>query len=74
MSAIIDSPAMGEFKLSVGEIHYLYWYIQGSIMFPEIRRDLRKAWGFCERHAWGPLLDILGIEDREGIPNSGSIP
>lgn len=56
MSTIIDSPAMGEFKLSNGEIHYLYWYIQGSIMVPEIRRDLRKAWGFCERHAWAALL------------------
>jgi len=56
MSAIIDSPAIGEFKLSGGEIHYLYWYIQGSIMVPEIRRDLRKAWGFCERHAWGAVL------------------
>jgi len=56
MSAIIDPTASGEFKLSNGEIHYLYWYIQGSIMVPDIRRALRKAWGFCERHAWAALL------------------
>ena len=56
MSAIIDSPAIGEFKLSGGEIHYLYWYIQGSIMNSGIRHSLRKAWGFCERHGWGAVL------------------
>jgi hypothetical protein len=56
MSAIIDSPAIGEFKLPGGEIHYLYWCIQGSIMIPETRHALRRAWGFCERHAWAALL------------------
>jgi hypothetical protein len=56
MSPIIDSPTIGEFKLSGGEIHYLYWHIQGSIMVPAIRQALRKAWGFCERHAWAALL------------------
>ena len=55
MSATIDSPAIGEFKLSGGEIHYLYWHIQGSIMVPEIRHALRRARGFCERRAWAAL-------------------
>lgn len=44
------------FQLSGGEIHYLYWFIQGSIMVPHIRQRLRRAWGFCDRHAWGYLL------------------
>ena len=43
-------------QLSDGEIHYLYWFTQGSIMVPDIRHGLRKAWGFCERHAWGYIL------------------
>lgn len=41
---------------SVGEIHYLWWYIQGSIMNPATRRKLHNAWGFCERHAWIAML------------------
>lgn len=40
------------FHPSPGEIHYIWWYIQGSIMNPEVRRTLRRAWGMCERHAW----------------------
>ena len=39
--------------LSDGEIHFLWWFIQGSIMNPETRRRLRQAWGFCQRHACG---------------------
>jgi hypothetical protein len=41
--------------LADGEIHYLWWYIQGSIMEPWLRQRLRRAWGFCGRHAWGAL-------------------
>lgn len=37
------------------EIHYLWWYIQGSIMEPDVRRRLHRAWGMCQRHAWGAL-------------------
>jgi len=40
-------------RLSPGEIHFLWWFIQGSIMNPDTRERMRKAWGFCERHAWG---------------------
>jgi hypothetical protein len=40
-------------ELSPGEVHFLWWFIQGSIMNPDTRKRLRKAWGFCERHAWG---------------------
>jgi hypothetical protein len=49
-------PDLSRSQLSGGEIHYLWWYIQGSIMVPSTRYQLRKAWGFCERHAWGAIL------------------
>jgi hypothetical protein len=41
---------------STGEINFLYWYIQGMIMDPDVRWELRRGWGFCERHAWVTLL------------------
>lgn len=44
------------FDLSPGEIHFLWWFIQGSIMNPSTRQRMRKAWGFCERHAWGWMV------------------
>lgn len=47
--------ARDEWSLSEGEIHYLWWFIQGSIMDPDVRARLRRAWGFCGRHAWGAL-------------------
>jgi hypothetical protein len=37
--------------LSDGEVHFLWWFIQGSIMNPETRERLRRAWGMCARHA-----------------------
>ena len=39
--------------LSDGEVHYLYGFIQGSIMIPETHFAIHRGWGFCERHAWG---------------------
>jgi hypothetical protein len=50
--------------LSDGEIHFLYWFIQGSIMIPETRHALRRAWGFCERHAWAALAVELCFRPR----------
>jgi len=41
--------------LSPGEVHYLWWFIQGSIMQPETRRHLCLAWGMCQRHGFGAL-------------------
>jgi hypothetical protein len=61
MMGVIRYDSGGQFKLSEGEIHYLYWYIQGSIMVPDIRKRLRRAWGFCERHAWAALLVEAGF-------------
>jgi len=64
MTGVISSDTGGQLKLSGGEIHYLYWYIQGSIMVPEVRQSLRKAWGFCERHAWGAILVEAAFRGR----------
>jgi len=41
--------------LTDGEIYYLYWFIQGGIMNVDTRWALRRAWGFCPRHAWAAL-------------------
>lgn len=40
--------------MSDGEIHYLWHFMLGSIMDPYIRSEVRKSWGFCQRHtiAW----------------------
>jgi hypothetical protein len=48
-----DTMAASPWRLSAAEIHFLYWFIQGSIMNPETRLRLQRAWGFCERHACG---------------------
>jgi len=45
-----------KFLLSNGEIHFLWWFIQGSIMSPSTRERLWKSWGMCERHAWGFMV------------------
>jgi hypothetical protein len=50
---IMDAPKKENFVLSEGEIHFLWWFIQGSIMSAGTRGQLRKAWGLCDRHAWG---------------------
>jgi hypothetical protein len=69
-TAFVPSPAPGpivsgdvrvatngpDWAFSDGEVHFLWWFIQGSIMVPETRWRLRRAWGFCDRHAWGALL------------------
>ena len=41
--------------LSDGEVHFLWWFIQGSIMDLHTRQRLWRAWGLCARHAWGAL-------------------
>jgi len=40
--------------LSDGEIYYLWYFMQGTIMNPFVRSQLRRSWGFCQRHylAW----------------------
>ena len=50
--------------LSDGAVHFFYWFIQGSIMFPDTRDALRGSWGFCERHAWACLSVEMAFRDR----------
>lgn len=38
------------FVLSDGEVDFLWWFIQGSIMDPVVRARLYSHWGLCERH------------------------
>jgi hypothetical protein len=56
-----------------GEIHYLWWFIQGSIMEPEMRGRLRRTWGALAveaayRHGYlhGPAVGLraFGRETR----------
>lgn len=58
-------------ELSPGEIDFLWWFIQGSIMEPSTRYRLRKAWGMCERHAWGWMA--VEASFREGFLHGLSI-
>jgi len=51
-SAGLPVSSNADLYASDGEIHYLWSYIQGSIMIPETRWQLRRAWGMCERHAF----------------------
>lgn len=45
--------------LSTGEVNFLWWFIQGSLMNAPVREDLRRGWGPCERHA----LALLVVEN-----------
>jgi hypothetical protein len=51
----VEAAPLADGPLSEGEIHFLWSFIQGSIMIPETRRSLRRAWGMCQRHAFGFL-------------------
>ncbi|CAB3793648.1 hypothetical protein LMG28688_03781 [Paraburkholderia caffeinitolerans] len=37
--------------LSDGEVDFLWWFIQGSIMDADVRARLNAHWGMCARHA-----------------------
>jgi hypothetical protein len=47
-----------------GEIHFLWWFIQGSIMTPETRNAVLRGFGFCERHAWAHLRVEMAFRKR----------
>ncbi len=46
--------AAHDIPLSSGEVHFLWWFIQGSIMNGDTRSKMHRAWGLCDRHtaAW----------------------
>jgi hypothetical protein len=62
-SLIVKPMYKEEIIPSEGEINYLWWFIQGSIMSPDVRARLRRAWGFCERHAWAAILVEASLRD-----------
>lgn len=51
-SSTSRSPPAG-LRLSDGEIDFLWWFIQGSIMDADVRARLDAHWGMCPRHALG---------------------
>lgn len=57
MDEIHDSPSRTLTPpLSTGEVNFLWWFIQGSLMNAPVREDLRRGWGPCERHALAVLI------------------
>ena len=53
--ATTRTPWSVEAQFAAGEVHFLWWFIQGSIMDLETRHRLWHAWGMCERHSFGWL-------------------
>lgn len=50
--------------LGPAEVHFLWWFIQGSVMEPETRAQLRAGWGLCARH--GPGFMAVEAAYRRG--------
>ena len=50
--------------LSEGEVNFLYWFMQGSIMQLETRWALREAWGLCPRHTAAWLMVEAAFRDE----------
>lgn len=42
----------GELDLTLAEVKHLVWFLDGSIMSPDVRQHLWRSWGFCCRHTW----------------------
>jgi hypothetical protein len=61
---VIDAEESRRLAITDGEIHFLWWFIQGSIMTPETRKALLRAYGFCERHAWVHLSVEMSFRTR----------
>lgn len=53
-----------DLAITDGEIHFLWWFIQGSIMTPKTRNALLRGYGFCERHAWVHLSVEMSFRKR----------
>jgi hypothetical protein len=61
---VSDEEQSRQLAITDGEIHFLWWFIQGSIMTPEIRNALLRGYGFCERHAWVHLSVEMSFRKR----------
>ncbi|HUY60593.1 MAG TPA: hypothetical protein VMW49_01840 [Candidatus Dormibacteraeota bacterium] len=46
------------------EVRHLAAFMDGAIMVPEVRWELRRHWGLCDRHSW--LYTVLEVEARGG--------
>jgi hypothetical protein len=39
-------------ELTSAEVKQLWFFLDGSVQELEVRRRLRRGWGFCPRHTW----------------------
>ncbi|MHB9842062.1 hypothetical protein Q8F57_045640 [Paraburkholderia terrae] len=46
-----ETPSAAEPPLSDGEVDFLWWFIQGSLMDADVRARLHAHWGLCRRHS-----------------------
>jgi len=51
-------------SITNGEVNFLWWFIQGSIMNSDTWARLMNSYGFCERHAWIHLSIETSFRDR----------
>ncbi len=51
MNDVARTGSLDPFVLSDGEVDFLWWFIQGSIMDPDVRARLYAHWGMCARHS-----------------------
>jgi hypothetical protein len=57
--------AGGPFQLSIREVKQLWWWQRdGAIMTPQIRGQLRRAFGLCPRHTWAHFAAECELRDR----------
>jgi hypothetical protein len=59
-----DGKGPHSLAITDGEVNFLWWFIQGSIMNPETWEGLMRGGGFCERHAWVHLSIEMAFRDR----------
>ena len=59
-----ERPAPTSPALSDGEVNFLWWFIQGSIMDVDVRQALWQGWGLCERHTFGWLCVEAAFRHR----------
>lgn len=62
---------VGSVTVTLPEARQLWWFLDGAMMAPDIRRHLWRSWGFCPRHAW--LHAVVELQVRGGIPFATSI-
>jgi hypothetical protein len=60
----VDARESPDLSITDGEINFFWSFIQGSVMIPETRNALLRAYGFCERHAWVHLSVEMSFRKR----------